>query len=273
MGGAGLGQLVTVTRQHSAPCGFLEDARVMSPGVSECGRPVLGGPGRGAGWGWSGVVLEKAVRMGARTRVQSRGPMLVGRGQTCPGAGGSGAESSADGPRGPLEPGGDHTAPGSPPTGRAPEDGTPTRGAVSPSLSPQDMEKEQEKLRAWKGRVARELDRVVAFWLDHSHDQEQGCAPRLSGGLGLGFLSSGAPAPHSGLTAICGAPPQLGPLTSPYRELGFNASVSTGSFFTCLGRDRRVYDDLKYVWLQGRQVWTRRAMGAPGTGTGALGPA
>lgn len=49
------------------------------------------------------------------------------------------------------------------------------------------MEKEQEKLRAWKERVARELDRVVAFWLDHSHDQEQGCAPRLSGGLGLGF--------------------------------------------------------------------------------------
>ncbi|XP_052519355.1 N-acylglucosamine 2-epimerase isoform X3 [Budorcas taxicolor] len=63
----------------------------------------------------------------------------------------------------------------------------------------QDMEKEQEKLRAWKERVARELDRVVAFWLDHSHDQEQ------------------------------------------------------GGFFTCLGRDGRVYDDLKYVWLQGRQ--------------------
>uniref|UniRef100_A0A3Q1MDG4 N-acylglucosamine 2-epimerase n=1 Tax=Bos taurus TaxID=9913 RepID=A0A3Q1MDG4_BOVIN len=63
------------------------------------------------------------------------------------------------------------------------------------------MEKEQETLRAWKDRVARELDRVVAFWLDHSHDQEQ------------------------------------------------------GGFFTCLGRDGQVYDDLKYVWLQGRQVW------------------
>ncbi|KAB0343880.1 hypothetical protein FD754_020806 [Muntiacus muntjak] len=63
----------------------------------------------------------------------------------------------------------------------------------------QDMEKEQETLRAWKERVARELDRVVAFWLEHSHDQEQ------------------------------------------------------GGFFTCLGRDGRVYDDLKYVWLQGRQ--------------------
>ncbi|XP_063102662.1 N-acylglucosamine 2-epimerase isoform X2 [Cavia porcellus] len=28
-----------------------------------------------------------------------------------------------------------------------------------------------------------------------------------------------------------------------------------GGFLTCLGCDGRVYDDLKYVWLQGRQVW------------------
>ncbi|XP_062979140.1 N-acylglucosamine 2-epimerase [Elgaria multicarinata webbii] len=28
-----------------------------------------------------------------------------------------------------------------------------------------------------------------------------------------------------------------------------------GGFFTCLGQDGKVYDDLKYVWLQGRQVW------------------
>uniref|UniRef100_A0A8C6RXS3 N-acylglucosamine 2-epimerase n=1 Tax=Nannospalax galili TaxID=1026970 RepID=A0A8C6RXS3_NANGA len=28
-----------------------------------------------------------------------------------------------------------------------------------------------------------------------------------------------------------------------------------GGFFTCLGRDGQVYDRLKYVWLQGRQVW------------------
>ncbi|XP_072305460.1 N-acylglucosamine 2-epimerase isoform X2 [Eucyclogobius newberryi] len=28
-----------------------------------------------------------------------------------------------------------------------------------------------------------------------------------------------------------------------------------GGFFTCLGRDGQVYDELKYVWLQGRQVW------------------
>ncbi|XP_047703382.1 N-acylglucosamine 2-epimerase isoform X3 [Prionailurus viverrinus] len=65
------------------------------------------------------------------------------------------------------------------------------------------MEKEQEReaLQAWKERVGQELDRVVAFWVEHSHDQEH------------------------------------------------------GGFFTCLGRDGQVYDDLKYVWLQGRQVW------------------
>ncbi|XP_055486766.1 LOW QUALITY PROTEIN: N-acylglucosamine 2-epimerase [Leucoraja erinacea] len=28
-----------------------------------------------------------------------------------------------------------------------------------------------------------------------------------------------------------------------------------GGFFTCLSRDGTVYDDLKYIWLQGRQVW------------------
>ncbi|KAM9324214.1 N-acylglucosamine 2-epimerase [Gastrophryne carolinensis] len=29
-----------------------------------------------------------------------------------------------------------------------------------------------------------------------------------------------------------------------------------GGFFTCLGQDGTVYDQLKYIWLQGRQVWT-----------------
>ncbi|KAE8583630.1 hypothetical protein XENTR_v10020604 [Xenopus tropicalis] len=28
-----------------------------------------------------------------------------------------------------------------------------------------------------------------------------------------------------------------------------------GGFFTCLAQDGTVYDDLKYIWLQGRQVW------------------
>ncbi|XP_051034279.1 N-acylglucosamine 2-epimerase isoform X1 [Phodopus roborovskii] len=63
------------------------------------------------------------------------------------------------------------------------------------------MEKERQALQTWKDRVAKELDSVVAFWLQHSHDREH------------------------------------------------------GGFFTCLGRNGQVYDDLKYVWLQGRQVW------------------
>uniref|UniRef100_A0A3P8NB90 N-acylglucosamine 2-epimerase n=1 Tax=Astatotilapia calliptera TaxID=8154 RepID=A0A3P8NB90_ASTCA len=28
-----------------------------------------------------------------------------------------------------------------------------------------------------------------------------------------------------------------------------------GGFFTCIGKDGKIYDELKYVWLQGRQVW------------------
>ncbi|XP_023693352.1 N-acylglucosamine 2-epimerase [Paramormyrops kingsleyae] len=28
-----------------------------------------------------------------------------------------------------------------------------------------------------------------------------------------------------------------------------------GGFFTCLAKDGKIYDELKYVWLQGRQVW------------------
>ncbi|XP_063038820.1 N-acylglucosamine 2-epimerase, partial [Melospiza melodia melodia] len=51
------------------------------------------------------------------------------------------------------------------------------------------------------GRIAAELDAVVAFWERHSHDPEH------------------------------------------------------GGFFSCLSRDGSVYDDTKFVWLQGRQIW------------------
>lgn len=56
-------------------------------------------------------------------------------------------------------------------------------------------------LKQYREKIRTELDRVVDFWLTHSHDEEH------------------------------------------------------GGFFTCLGKDGRVYDHLKYVWLQGRQVW------------------
>lgn len=58
-----------------------------------------------------------------------------------------------------------------------------------------------ETLRLWRGRVAEELDAVIAFWERHSHDTEN------------------------------------------------------GGFFSCLSEDGSVYDDTKYVWMQGRQVW------------------
>ncbi|CAJ1055163.1 N-acylglucosamine 2-epimerase [Xyrichtys novacula] len=38
--------------------------------------------------------------------------------------------------------------------------------------------------------------------------------------------------------------------------LKYSHDTVHGGFFTCLGRDGTVYDELKYVWLQGRQVWT-----------------
>uniref|UniRef100_A0A8C6TFV4 N-acylglucosamine 2-epimerase n=1 Tax=Neogobius melanostomus TaxID=47308 RepID=A0A8C6TFV4_9GOBI len=36
--------------------------------------------------------------------------------------------------------------------------------------------------------------------------------------------------------------------------LKYSHDTQYGGFFTCLGRDGQVYDELKYVWLQGRQV-------------------
>ncbi|KAM4695675.1 N-acylglucosamine 2-epimerase [Rhinophrynus dorsalis] len=36
----------------------------------------------------------------------------------------------------------------------------------------------------------------------------------------------------------------------------FSHDQEYGGFFTCIGRSGEIYDDLKYIWLQGRQVWT-----------------
>ncbi|XP_029995738.1 N-acylglucosamine 2-epimerase isoform X2 [Sphaeramia orbicularis] len=37
--------------------------------------------------------------------------------------------------------------------------------------------------------------------------------------------------------------------------LKYSHDTVHGGFFTCIGRDGKVFDELKYVWLQGRQVW------------------
>ncbi|XP_013382258.1 N-acylglucosamine 2-epimerase isoform X1 [Lingula anatina] len=61
---------------------------------------------------------------------------------------------------------------------------------------------EEMRIPEFLARISADLDRCVAFWLKHSHDEE------------------------------------------------------FGGFFACLGKDGKIYDDLKYGWLQGRQVWT-----------------
>ena len=109
--------------------------------------------------------------------------------------------------------------------------------------------------------------RLGASWTSSHTTRSRGARLALLGALDWVLLSSGAPAPHSGLAAICGAPslppfPFTPPTPDPANSA--NASVSRRGFFTCLGRDGQVYDDLKYVWLQGRQVRTRRARGRPG---------
>lgn len=77
--------------------------------------------------------------------------------------------------------------------------------------------------------------------------------------------SMGAPL-HSHLLNVVFAPPETPPPPADADLLGpvgcggcrpllpFANLVSHRGFFTCLGRDGKVYDDLKYVWLQGRQV-------------------
>ncbi|XP_059728385.1 N-acylglucosamine 2-epimerase isoform X1 [Haemorhous mexicanus] len=79
-----------------------------------------------------------------------------------------------------------------------------------------------EELRAWRGRIGAELDAVVAFWERHSHDPEHG----------------GHPGPPSA-PGTPKSPPNFPPR----------------GFFSCLSRDGSVYDDTKFVWLQGRQIW------------------
>lgn len=57
------------------------------------------------------------------------------------------------------------------------------------------------RLQEIRSKLSEELDRCVAFWLKHSHDDEH------------------------------------------------------GGFFVCLGKDGQLYDDTKYGWMQGRQLW------------------
>lgn len=79
------------------------------------------------------------------------------------------------------------------------------------------------KLQECRQHISAQLDGVVDFWLRHSHDAEYGYC--------------------SNTNHLVEAPVQHVWLWLLFR-----------GFFTCIGRDGKVYDDLKYVWLQGRQV-------------------
>ncbi|KAL6038697.1 hypothetical protein STEG23_033132, partial [Scotinomys teguina] len=80
--------------------------------------------------------------------------------------------------------------------------GTRRKGATQlKEVFIKNMEKEREKLQFWKDRMAMELDSVISFWTDYSHDKEY------------------------------------------------------GGFLTCLTRDGRIYDEVKYLVPLAKQVW------------------
>lgn len=136
-------------------------------GVSECGRPVWD-PCRvdlrgwwDPSWGWSRVGGQPCTRLAGvgwvpKPRRRVRQPTQAW--------GVLGTEEPSE-EAGYQDDGG----------------GGVCRGAEPPSSKfPQDMEKERETLQTWKERMGQELDRVVAFWMEHSHDQEHGCVSSFS---------------------------------------------------------------------------------------------
>ncbi|XP_025066580.1 N-acylglucosamine 2-epimerase isoform X3 [Alligator sinensis] len=108
-------------------------------------------------------------------------------------------------------------------------------GPAPAALPPLDAES-RELLEAWRDRVSCELDTVVDFWIRHSHDPEHG----LGRCLGVLETPNSPPAPE-------------GTFNPGVRALTTHPAPS--GFFSCLSRDGTVYDETKYVWMQGRQVW------------------
>lgn len=92
---------------------------------------------------------------------------------------------------------------------------------------------------------------MMAFWMDHSHDQEHGCASPFQCPQ-QGLCPARAPTSLSADSELLLGAAGCGECKAPSPFA--NAAASHRGFFTCLGRDGQVYDDLKYVWLQGRQV-------------------
>lgn len=89
----------------------------------------------------------------------------------------------------------------------------------------------KEEIASILQSITNQLDKCVQFWLDHSIDLEYGwvksyctqwtCSTRHFSTLGVLMITL----------------------------LFFRG------YFNCLARDGTVYDETKYGWLQGRQVW------------------
>lgn len=84
------------------------------------------------------------------------------------------------------------------------------------------------KLEDCRQHIRAQLDGVVEFWLKYSHDTEHGyCSYTFELPLAM---------------------------VHPDRVCDSLFFLYFRGFFTCIGRDGNVYDELKFVWLQGRQV-------------------
>lgn len=87
----------------------------------------------------------------------------------------------------------------------------------------------ESRLQEFYDKIRADLDRTVKFWRQHSRDPECGY------GQGL----------REGEYCFC-------IIFSKYFICLMNVYCS--GFFNCLGKDGKVYDEIKHVWLQARQV-------------------
>lgn len=91
------------------------------------------------------------------------------------------------------------------------------------------MSESESRLQEFYDKIRADLDRTVKFWRQHSRDPECGY------GQGL----------REGEYCFC-------IIFSKYFICLMNVYCS--GFFNCLGKDGKVYDEIKHVWLQARQV-------------------
>lgn len=89
----------------------------------------------------------------------------------------------------------------------------------------------ESRLQEFYDRIRADLDRTVKFWRQHSRDPECGYGAWPLGGEVLFFFF-------------------ILVFKIPFCLL----NVYCSGFFNCLSKDGKVYDEIKHVWLQARQV-------------------